>query len=85
MLKPQKQGVPPCSISCVGSAMEGRNRLLGAIYGEGRIAEWHATRRILIGLNRTPAVMYTRDVLHTGFDSMVRNYADLAEYGVRMA
>ena len=59
------------------------NRLFGAIYGDEHIAERENARALLIELNRRREVLYTPEVIHMDFESMVRNFIDLAEDGIR--
>ena len=81
--KLEVRGKAPASIYLVNASIEQHNKMFGAIYGDEHIAEREQARSLLIELNRRHDVLYTPEVAHHAFESMVRNFLDLIEEGVR--
>ena len=81
--KLEVRGEAPASIYLVNASIEQHNKMFGAVYGDEHIAEREQARSLLVELNRRREVVYTPEVAHLAFESMVRNFLDLVEEGVR--
>ena len=81
--KAEVRGKPPAIICLVSASMEQHNKFFGAVYGLEHVAEREQAREILIDLHRKHEILYTDEVLHMGFEAMVRNCDDLVDGGVR--